>query len=72
MNTAEEVYKSMQSLPEHMALEVLHFVEFLKFKQELELEKTPNELTIKAMQEAENGKYEKVDLDGLKKQWEDA
>lgn len=42
MNTAEQIYQDVQDFPEALALEVLHFVEFLKFKHQtvssLELE----------------------------------
>lgn len=34
MNTAEEVYRNTQKLPEPYALEVLHFSEFLTFKNQ--------------------------------------
>jgi len=33
MNTAEQIYQDVQDFPEALALEVLHFVEFLKLKQ---------------------------------------
>jgi hypothetical protein len=33
MNTAEKIYQNAQSLPESLALEILHFSEFLKLKQ---------------------------------------
>ena len=32
MNTAEKIYHDVQDFPEPLALEVLHFVEFLKHK----------------------------------------
>jgi len=32
MNTAEQIYQDVQEFPEPLALEVLHFVEFLKSK----------------------------------------
>ena len=70
MNTAEKVYQDVKAFPEPLALEVLRFVEFLKYKQ-LNSEKTPNETTIKAMQAAEHCEYETVRLDDLKKQWND-
>jgi hypothetical protein len=42
MNTPEQIYQDVQDFPEALALEVLHFVEFLKFKHQsvshLELE----------------------------------
>jgi len=34
MNTVEKIYQGVQSFPEPLALEVLHFVEFLKFKNQ--------------------------------------
>ena len=68
MNTAEKVYQDVKAFPEPLALEVLQFVEFLKYKQL----NSPNETTIKAMQAAEHGEYEAVSLDDLKKQWNDA
>ena len=34
MNTAEKIYHNAQDLPEFSALEVLHFSEFLKFKNQ--------------------------------------
>ncbi len=71
MNTAEKVYQDVKAFPEPLAKEVLQFVEFLKFKQ-INLEKTPNETTLKAMQATERGEYEVVSLGELKKQWNDA
>jgi len=35
MNTPEQIYQDVQDFPEALALEVLHFVEFLKFKHQL-------------------------------------
>ncbi len=35
MNTAEQVYQNTLVLPESLALEILHFSEFLKLKQSL-------------------------------------
>ena len=34
MNTAEKIYQDVQDFPEPLALEVLHFVEFLKLKNQ--------------------------------------
>lgn len=34
MNTAEKIYQEVQDFPEPLALEVLHFVEFLRFKNQ--------------------------------------
>ncbi|BBL71471.1 DUF2281 domain-containing protein [Methylogaea oryzae] len=36
MNTAELIYQTVKSLPEHQAREVLDFVEFLKARQDEE------------------------------------
>lgn len=66
MNTAEKIYHDVQHFPEPLALEVLHFVEFLKTKKRL---KIPNETTQEAIEAAERGEYEPVTLDELKKQW---
>lgn len=55
MNTAEQIYRNVQDFPEPLALEVLHFVEFLKYKQqsasELELEQRIQQ----GIEQAENG-----------------
>jgi len=34
MNTAEKIYQEVQDFPEPLALEVLHFVEFLRSKNQ--------------------------------------
>lgn len=34
MNTAEKIYQGVQDFPEPLALEVLHFVEFLRLKNQ--------------------------------------
>jgi hypothetical protein len=34
MNTVEKIYQEVQDLPESLALEVLHFVEFLRSKNQ--------------------------------------
>jgi len=34
MNSAEQIYPNLRNLPEPLALEVLHFVEFLKLKHD--------------------------------------
>jgi hypothetical protein len=69
MNTAEEIYKDIQSLPEDLIKEIWQFIEFLKFKQQITVEKIPNNVTIAAMKAAEQGEYETVTLDDLTKQW---
>jgi len=35
MNTAKQIYQDVINFPESLALEVLHFVEFLKTKKQL-------------------------------------
>ncbi len=67
MNTAELVYENVKNLPEMQALEVLKFIDFLKFKSAY-----PNQTTIEAMQAAERGEYEAVSLEDLKSQWDEA
>jgi len=57
MNTLERIYLTTEGLPEPLALEVLHFSEFLKTKQDL---KNPNETTVNAIQAGERGEYEEV------------
>ncbi len=55
MNTAEQIYQDVQEFPEPLALEVLHFVEFLKSKNpsgnDLELERKIQQ----GVEQAENG-----------------
>jgi len=34
MNTADQIYRIVQEFPEPLALEILHFVEFLKIKHQ--------------------------------------
>jgi hypothetical protein len=69
MNTAEKIYHDVQDFPEPLALEVLHFVEFLKNKKPSNI---PNETTQAAIEAGERGEYEAVTLDELKKQWDEA
>jgi NADPH-dependent curcumin reductase CurA len=37
MNTAEKIYQGVQDFPEPLALEVLHYVEFLRLKNQSSL-----------------------------------
>lgn len=67
MNTVDLIYENVKTLPETQALEVLKFIDFLKFKL-----RYPNQTTIEAMQAAERGEYEAVSLEDLKKEWDDA
>ncbi|WP_340124281.1 hypothetical protein [Methylobacter svalbardensis] len=38
MNTAEKIYQGVQDFPEPLALEVLHYVEFLRLKNQASLD----------------------------------
>ncbi len=69
MSTAEKIYHNAQVLSEFHALEVLHFLEFLKTKEQ---EKTPNEITVSAIEAGERREFEAVSLSDLKKQWDEA
>jgi len=69
MNTAEQIYQDVIDFPEPLALEVLHFVEFLKTKKMINM---PNKTTVAAITAGERGEYEAVTLDDLQKQWEEA
>jgi len=62
MNTLEKIYQTTRDLPEPLALEVLHFSEFLKAKQGLN---KPNKTTIKAIQAGERGECETTSLEAL-------
>lgn len=72
MNTAEKIYHDVQNFPEPLALEVLHFVEFLKAKKPLN---SPNETTQAAIEAGDGGEYKAVrsgNTGELKKQWHEA
>jgi hypothetical protein len=69
MNTVEQIYQDIVDFPEPLALEVLHFVEFLKTKKMINM---PNKTTVAAITAGERGEYEAVTLDDLQKQWEEA
>ena len=44
MNTAEQIYQDVKDFPEPLALEVLHFVEFLKTKKLLRAQDNATDL----------------------------
>lgn len=55
MNTAEQIYQDVQNFPEALALEVLHFVEFLKFKQQSASNPELDQKIQQGIEQAENG-----------------
>ena len=67
MTTEQLLINEIHQLPENLKEEVLKFIDFLKFKQQI-----PNQTTIEAMQAANRGEYETVSLNDLKKQWDEA
>ena len=66
MITEQLLINEIHQLPENLKEEVLKFIDFLKFKQQI-----PNQTTIEAMQSANRGEYETVSLNDLKKQWDE-
>jgi hypothetical protein len=67
MITEQLLINEIHQLPENLKEEVLKFIDFLKFKQQI-----PNQTTIESMQAANRGEYETVSLNDLKKQWDEA
>jgi len=55
MNTAEQIYQNVQEFPEPLALEVLHFVEFLKSKNPAIDELVLDRKLQQGLEQAENG-----------------
>lgn len=55
MNTAEQIYQNVQEFPEPLALEVLHFVEFLKSKTPFIDELALDRKIQQGLEQAENG-----------------
>jgi Protein of unknown function (DUF2281). len=55
MNTAEQIYQKVQEFPEPLALEVLHFVEFLKSKNPSIDELVLDRKLQQGLEQAENG-----------------
>ena len=68
-STMQAIEHNVQDFQEPLALEVLHFVEFLKNKKLLTI---PNETRQTAIEAGERGEYETVTLEELKKQWDEA
>jgi hypothetical protein len=55
MNTAEQIYQDVQDFPESLALEVLHFVEFLKIKRQSASNLELDQKIQQGIEQAENG-----------------
>jgi len=55
MNTVEQIYQDVQDFPEALALEVLHYVEFLKFKLQFENNPELEQKIQQGLDQAENG-----------------
>jgi hypothetical protein len=55
MNTAEQIYQDVQDFPEPLALEVLHFVEFLKIKHQSENNLELEQKIQQGIEQAEKG-----------------
>lgn len=67
------LYQQTHQLPTEDLEDVLRFVEFVQFKNKHQIDsKTPNRVTIAAMEAAERGEYEAVSLDDLRQQWDAA
>ncbi len=67
------LYQQTHQLPTKDLEDVLRFVEFVQFKNKRQIDsKTPNRVTITAMEAAERGEYEAVSLDDLRQQWDAA
>lgn len=63
MNTAEQIYQDVQDFPEPLALEVLHFVEFLKHKQQSVTNLELDEKIQQGIDQADNGLGQMLDDD---------
>jgi hypothetical protein len=63
MNTAEQIYQDVQEFPEPLALEVLHFVEFLKLKQQSVTNLELDEKIQQGINQADNGLGQMLDDD---------
>jgi hypothetical protein len=55
MNTAEKIYKEVQDFPEPLALEVLHFVEFLRSKNQFSANQELEQKIQHGIDQANNG-----------------
>lgn len=55
MNTAEKIYQEVQDFPEPLALEVLHFVEFLRSKNQPSVNQELEQKIQHGIDQANNG-----------------
>ncbi|MDD2661102.1 MAG: DUF2281 domain-containing protein [Methylococcales bacterium] len=55
MNTVEKIYQGVQNFPEPLALEVLHFVEFLKFKNQSSINQELDQKIQQGIDQADSG-----------------
>lgn len=55
MNTAENIYQKVQDFPEPLALEVLHFVEFLRSKNQSSINPELEQKIQHGLDQANNG-----------------
>ncbi len=55
MNTVEKIYQGVQNFPEPLALEVLHFVEFLKFKNQTSINQELDQKIQQGIDQANSG-----------------
>jgi len=55
MNTAEKIYQEVQDFPEPLALEILHFVEFLRSKNQSSVNQELEQKIQHGIDQANNG-----------------
>lgn len=67
MNTAEKIYQGVQNFPEPLALEVLHFVEFLKFKNQSSINQELDQKIQQGIDQANSGLGLTIDDDYVAK-----
>lgn len=63
MNTAEKIYQEVQNFPEPLALEVLHFVEFLRSKNRFSINQKLEQKIQRGIDQANNGLRTTIDDD---------
>jgi hypothetical protein len=63
MNTAEKIYQGVQDFPEPLALEVLHYVEFLRLKNQSSLNQELEQKIQQGIDQANQGVGITIDND---------
>ncbi|MGZ4967953.1 MAG: DUF2281 domain-containing protein [Methylobacter sp.] len=63
MNTAEKIYQEVQGFPEPLALEVLHFVEFLRSKNQFSVNQKLEQKIQHGIDQANDGLGITIDVD---------